>query len=225
MKSLVPIKSDLGVVATKDGKAVVSTRDIAEIFKKEHKSVLRAIENCQCSDEFRRHNFAPSSYKNEQGKKQPEYLLTKDGFAFIVMGFTGKKAAQFKEAYIDRFNKMEQFIKHRLLAKMEFPGLTDAIKMMHEEPKPYHYSNEVDMINRLVLGMSAKQFRLANNLPKDTPIRDHITPRQLELIQKLQKLDEGFVVAIPDYQERKEILKRYVDTIEQKALISQGGVI
>ncbi len=72
--------------------------------------------------------------------------LQKDGFTMLAMGFTGEKAVQFKELYINKFNEMERLLTSQYLAKMEFKDLTDNIKLAHEEPKSYHYSNEVNMI-------------------------------------------------------------------------------
>ena len=57
---------------------------------------------------------------------------------------------KFKELYIRRFNEMEQFIKTLVTARREFPLLTENINLLHENPKPYHFSNECDMINRIV---------------------------------------------------------------------------
>ena len=90
-----------------NGHTQTNSLKVAEHFGKLHKDVLRAINNLECSAEFRRRNFAPSSYINEQGKSQPMVDMLRDGFIFLVMGFNGKEAAQRKEAYIDRFNLME----------------------------------------------------------------------------------------------------------------------
>lgn len=79
---------------------------IAEVFKKQHKDILRKLEAVHCSEDFRRRNFTPSSYVNSQNKKQPMYEIAKDGFMFIVLGFTGKKAENIREAYIKTFNQM-----------------------------------------------------------------------------------------------------------------------
>src|SRR5690606_10053082 len=98
------------------------------------------------SAEFNERNFALVTYKDAKGERRPEYLMTKDGFAILAMGFTGKKAMRFKEAYIRRFNEMETFIRSLQAAKMEFPAFTDAIMVAHEEPKHYHFSNEINMI-------------------------------------------------------------------------------
>lgn len=203
---------DYGVTVL-DGVPVVSSRRVAELFNREHKNVLASIETCGCSIEFNRLNFKPTYYKDSQGRKQPEILMTKDGFAFIVMGFTGKKAAQFKEAYIKCFNEMERFIRSRNLARLEFPELTDAIKSVHTQPKFYHYSNEADMINRAVLGMTAKKFREKRGLDKDESIREHIDPWQAEAIQKLQRFDVGLVITIPDFEQRKKILQTYFNSL------------
>lgn len=84
---------------------------IAETFNKDHKDVLKAIQSISCSEDFSRRNFSLSDYE-VRGKKYPIYVITKDGFSMLVMGFTGKKATKFKEDYINAFNTMEAMIKH-----------------------------------------------------------------------------------------------------------------
>jgi len=212
------LPGDIYGVTEKSGTPVVSSRYVAQVFNKRHDNVLQSIINCECSTPFRLLNFKESSYKNEQNKKQPEILMTKDGFAFIVMGFTGKKAAQFKEAYINRFNEMESFIRNLYEAKADFPEFTQAIMASHEEPKHYHFSNELDMINRIVLGMSTKQFKEMNNLGKVSSIRPYLTPAQIESIKVLQRIDIGLIVAVPDYQERKKILTEQLQRRSVKAI-------
>lgn len=85
---------------------------VAEKFGKEHNKVIRDIQNLSCSDEFRAANFGVSSYISLQNKEFPMYVMTKDGFSFLVMGYTGVKAGMFKEEYIKAFNKMEETIKN-----------------------------------------------------------------------------------------------------------------
>jgi Rha family phage regulatory protein len=94
-------------VAVLHGQARTTSLKVAEHFGKQHKNVVRAIRNLDCSDEFRRLNFEPSYYINEQGKKQPLFEMSKDGFIFLAMGLTGQDAARLKEAYISEFNRME----------------------------------------------------------------------------------------------------------------------
>ena len=96
---------------------VVSSLDVAETFEKRHDDVLKSIRNLGCSYKFRLRNFAESTYINEQGRKQPCYYMTKNGFSFLVMGYTGKKADAFKEAYINQFEVMENILKGKLIER------------------------------------------------------------------------------------------------------------
>lgn len=220
MKELIP-KDDLGVFVDNHDTPRVDSLFIAELFEKNHKEVLRDIRKITAptsglSEEFRQCNFAPSSYRNQQNKKQPCYFLTRDGFTMLVMGYTGQKAMQFKELYIKRFNEMEKVIKSLVAARQEFPLLTDNIKLLHESPKPYHFSNECDMLNRIVIGMTAKQFRIANGIDKGKSIRPYLSKKQIEMLEILQKVDVGLLVAFPEYEQRKRHLEWYKQKLEEK---------
>ncbi|EKE5748779.1 Rha family transcriptional regulator [Salmonella enterica] len=95
-----------------NGQAVTSSLAVADYFIKLHADVIRKIESLECSTLFRQRNFAFTSISINQPnggtRKLPCYQITRDGFAFLAMGFTGKRAAQFKEAYINAFNQMEK---------------------------------------------------------------------------------------------------------------------
>ena len=216
MKELIP-KDDLGVFVDNHDTARVDSLFVAELFEKNHKEVLRDIRKITdplsgLSEEFRQRNFAPSSYRNQQNKKQPCYYLTRDGFTMLVMGYTGQKAMQFKELYIKRFNEMESMIKSLVMARQEFPLLTDNIKLLHESPKPYHFSNECDMLNRIVIGMTAKQF----SIDKGKSIRPYLSEKQIQMLEILQKVDVGLLVAFPEYEQRKRHLEWYKQKLEEK---------
>ena len=193
-----------------NGQAFCSSRQLAEEFGRLHKHVLDTITNLTqptsgLSKEFRKKNFSESFYRDDSGKRNREFLLTKDGFAIVVMEFKTSRARVFKEAYIKRFNDMENFIKNLFEAKTDFPEFTQAIMDAHDEPKNYHYSGESDMINRIVIGMTAKQFKESCGL-KVSSIRPYLTPQQAELIKTLQRIDIGLILAVPDFQQRKQIL-------------------
>ena len=220
MKEIIP-KDAYGVFADNHDVALVDSRYVAKFFEKRHDDVLKSIRNLDCSEEFRLRNFAESSYKNEQGKKQPCYCMTRDGFVFLAMGYRGKKAAKFKELYIRRFNEMERFIRTLVLTRKEFPLLTENIKLLHDNPKPYHFSNECDMINRIVTGMSAKQFRQANGIEKGKSIRPYLNDVQIQLMETLQKVDIGLLVSVPDFEQRKRYLEWYKKKLEEKAVGEQ----
>ena len=106
---------DVVITRNNDGELVVTSRQVAEDFGKNHKEVIRAIENHintlggaqNCAS-----LFIESKYQHFQNKQwYKEYLLTKDGFAFAVMSFTGEEAAKWKLKYIEAFNKMEQALR------------------------------------------------------------------------------------------------------------------
>lgn len=136
------------------------------------------------------------------------------------MGFTGEKAAKFKVAYINRFNEMEEHLQSLKIARMEFPQLTDAIQQSKDDPKPYHYSNEINMINKIVLGMTTKKFRELHGIKKNESIRPYLTAEQIKAIEQLQKFDIGLIHTEPDYHKRKEILTTYYKRISSIRLIS-----
>ncbi|HBA7187785.1 TPA: transcriptional regulator [Escherichia coli] len=94
-------------VTIENGRAITTSVAIADFFRKMHKDVLRKIETLECSEDFNERNFTPVTYTDAKGEKRPMYQITKNGFVFLVMGFTGKKAAAFKEAYIAEFDRME----------------------------------------------------------------------------------------------------------------------
>lgn len=91
-----------------NGRVVTTSLAVANYFTKRHERVLDRIRNLECSAEFTEHNFVLSDYTDCTGRKLPCYQITRDGFAFLAMGFTGKRAARFKEAYINAFNQMER---------------------------------------------------------------------------------------------------------------------
>lgn len=98
-----------------EGQPVVSSREVANNFEKEHRNVLRDVENIVkegCSN-LSRPLFIESKYQHPQNKQYyKEYLLTRDGFSLLVMGFTGAKALEWKLKYIEAFNKMEEKLKN-----------------------------------------------------------------------------------------------------------------
>ncbi|MBD9534634.1 Rha family transcriptional regulator [Stenotrophomonas sp. STM01] len=111
--------SDLVMLA--GGQAITDSQIVALQFGKRHRNVLQAIRNLGCSERFRALNFQQCLKINElaNGKPEPVVQMTKDGFLFLVMGFTGERAAAMKESFIDAFNRMAEFIQTQALAKFE----------------------------------------------------------------------------------------------------------
>ena len=95
-----------------NGEILANSREIAERFGKEHKTVIRNIENLVAQNCATKNLYTLSSYIN-RGKSYKEYLMNRDGFSLLVMGFTGKEALEWKLKYIEAFNKMEDVIKQQ----------------------------------------------------------------------------------------------------------------
>jgi Rha family phage regulatory protein len=203
----------------REGKAFCSSFQVADEFEKRHDHVMRDIENLDCPKEFWLPNFGETKVKSDNNRLNKCYIMTKDGFMFLVMGYTGKKAMSIKVAYIERFNQMETFIKSLVAAKLEHPAFTEAVMLAHPEPKHYHFSNETDMINRIVLGMPSKQFKRANGLKDDTPsIRPYLNANEIHAIETLQRADIGMLAILPEFEKRKAALTEFYEKIKAKRL-------
>lgn len=128
----------------KDSQVVTTSLRVAEIFSRRHSDVLQSIKNLDCSDGFRERNFSftlkPKELHGSVARQDPYYLITRDGFTFLVMGFTGKTAAKYKEAYIRAFNEMEAKLRRqqeeertmRRMRNSSTPTMADLPRMVKE---------------------------------------------------------------------------------------------
>ena len=190
--------------------AMTTSLIVAKYFDKEHKNVIRAIKDLDCSDDFRRLNFQPSYYQNEQNKRQPMYRMTRDGFMFLVMGFTGKKAAKFKERFISLFNKMHSWINQRVKLSSNQHLLNDAIQfveLQRGEKDEHSHARENTLIYMIALGSSKKKWLRVNGYAPDDDIRAHLSESQLELLDLLTSENAVMFKLGLSYRERESRLK------------------
>lgn len=191
---------------------VVSSLDIAETFDKEHRRVLQDIRELQCSDEFRQHNFVQSEYLNSQNRKQPMFLVTRDGFTILAMGYTGEKAMKFKEAYINQFNAMEELLKGKLVEREKGiavrQSLTKAIQQSNENERMHGhaYSTYTDIVYKSVFGKSARQLREEYGVSKKDNLRDLFSTEELEKVQSVEMIVSGLVNCGWGYNEIKDFI-------------------
>lgn len=191
---------------------VVTSLDVAETFEKEHRRVLQDIRDLKCSEEFRLHNFVQSSYVNEQGHNQSMFIMTKDGFTLLAMGYTGEKAMKFKEAYINQFNQMEELLKGKLIEREKGiavrQSLTKAIQQSSENERMHGhaYSTYTDIVYRTVFGKTAKQLREEYEIDKKANLRDYFTAEELEKVQSIEMIISGLVNCGWGYNEIKEFI-------------------
>lgn len=104
-----------GLVYLKNDEAVCDSLQVAEKFGKRHDRVLRAIEQIKNDSSPQKwgQSFKEKSYKDSSGKFNKMYEMNRDGFSILAMGFTGKKALEWKWKYIEAFNEMESIVRER----------------------------------------------------------------------------------------------------------------
>ncbi|MGO4155298.1 Rha family transcriptional regulator [Cupriavidus sp. YAF13] len=121
---MLPTKPRISVA---NGAITTTSLAVAEHFGRRHDDVLKAIRNAiaEVPEHFGARNFAGTSYRDVQGKERPLFRLSRDGFVYIAMGFTGKDAALWKVRYIEAFNQMEQALRRLPMAPSPVPLLPE----------------------------------------------------------------------------------------------------
>ncbi|MDX7784867.1 Rha family transcriptional regulator [Aeromonas caviae] len=133
------------IISLQQGQPVTTSLKVAEVFGKQHKDVLRKIATLDCSKDFNERNFALVTYLDGKGEARPAYEMTKDGFIFVVMGFTGAKAAATKEAYISAFNWMaDQLIATRPAHGLTHDELCDLAWCWRAADKMWHFAQSIE---------------------------------------------------------------------------------
>ena len=213
----------LGLRVERD-RVVVSSRDIANAFGKEHRRVLQDIRELKCSDDYRLHNFVLTSQSVAMPKggtrEDKFYLVTRDGFVLLVMGYTGETAMRFKEAYIREFNRMEKTLgeksaiavprtlKDALLLAARLEGEREALDAQNREmaPKAEFYDAVAKCSTAIDLGRVAKILNFIgigrNNLlaflrstrilmPDNVPYQEYIDRGYFRLIERRYETPDG----------------------------------
>jgi Rha family phage regulatory protein len=139
-----------GLVFIENGQAVTDSLTVAEVFGKEHARVMRDVREMKCSEGFRVGNFAESTYVNSQNKEMPKFVIKRDGLVFLIFGYTGTLAAEYKEKYIAAFNHMEEQLKQpRILSEKE--KLIASMKLSLETAEEVNaIKNDVQLIKHQV---------------------------------------------------------------------------
>lgn len=206
------------LVFEKKGQAFTDSMIIAKQSENQHESVVRLISNNQGDlEEYGRIDFTDLK-SGKRGRPTRIYLLNERQSTLLLTYLDNTEPVKrFKKDLVRAFFKMQDFIQSLQTAKLEFPEFTNAIMNAHVEPKHYHFSNEINMINKIVLGLNAKQFKEKNNIDKsENSIRPYLTQEQIKAIETLQRFDIGLVTMEEDYNKRKEILTNYFMKLNQR---------
>ena len=174
---------------------VVSSRDVAEHFGKQHKDVLKAIENIKAQNCALTSMFYETTYESGTGKHYKMYLMNRDGFSLLVMGFTGAKALEWKLKYIEAFNAMEKELNNiradvirketarnsGINARKELtPNIIKArCDGMSQKMVGITIGKWTNYIYQAIFDMKAKEMRDTLNTKS---IRDYLTADELEMV-------------------------------------------
>ena len=213
------------LVQLRNDEAVCNSLDVAKKFNKEHSKVIRSIEQIRenSSSQNWLQCFNETSYKDESGKNNKMYLMNRDGFAFLVMGFTGKKAMEWKWKYIEAFNKMESIIREkstqmwisaREAGKLTRKSETDVIKELIEYAKSQGSSHS-DKLYIVYSNLANKMAGVKN--------RDEATVQQLGRLDMAEQIilcmiREGMAVGL-GYKEIYQNCKERLELVKELAYL------
>lgn len=177
--------------------AVTSSLLIAEKFGKEHKNVMQSIRNLiggTAENSAIAEMFSESRYLNEQNKEQPMFLMNRDGFTLLAMGFTGKKAMQFKLEYIKAFNSMEEQIKASQKPKSQLEILQMSInQLVEQEHRLSSVERDVAETKKEIAEM--KQERIENGkLLLEAEVSENKVP-EISMRNKIRRLVNQYAAA------------------------------
>lgn len=215
---------------------VVNTDVIASEFGRDHFRVMNSIESLIASRHLGASDFRASSYVTKQKKELPCYELTERGFLIAMPFIGGEKAKDGQVRLVDSFiqfrekaAKEAQVQIERNVARVEYKPMTDAVKQSKvdegKNPAPYHFSNEADLINRIVLGTSSAKFRKDKDIGKTDPIRDYLSHQQIRAITELQRANTVFITMGWDFEQRKSTLTGLFDKNHKKALLEETHLL
>ena len=201
----------------------MSSLEIAKLTNKRHDNVMSDIRAMLESLEIQSTEFS-GDYKDSKGRTYSCFNLPKRETLILVSGYN----VVLRAAIIDRWEYLEQkeldnkiHRAARSESKLEYKPMTDAIAEAHEEIKPYHFSNESDLINRITLGMTASKFRKHHDIAKGELIRDYLSTAQLNCIIALQRANTVYIEDGIDFQIRKQKLTDLFNRKHKQKLIDE----
>ena len=193
----------------KEEVTVVTSLDVAETFEKRHDHVLRDVEKLKKDIPNFGEMFFETTMPDSYGRSQKAFLMNRDGFTLLVMGYTGEKAMKFKIAYIKQFNAMEQALigkmKEREKGIAVRQALTKAIQQSNENERMHGhaYSTYTDIVYKVVFGKTAKQLREEYGITKNDNLRDYFNSDEISKVQSVEMIVGGLMNCGWGYDEIK----------------------
>lgn len=207
----------------------MSSREIAELTGKRHDNVIRDIREMLDALEKDASDLRDQfTEKKDRRGYTSSFHLDRELTETLITGYS----VQLRHKVIKRLHELEGKVREleaakdsRQRARLEAPALADAVKYTRlaagKDIKPYHFSNEFDLINRVVLGGSSKQYRAAHGLAANDPIRDTLTPCQIKAVEHMQRLNASLIDVGMAFDQRKAKLHQVFLLRHQRALIAE----
>lgn len=198
------------LINIKNNEAVTTSLKVAEAFGKRHDRLIDEIER-KYSEILNPPNggarfFYKGTYTN-RGKKYPMYYMNRDGFSLLVMGFTGKKALEWKLKYIEAFNQMESYINFR---KADIQIQKNSMQFLHdnlEMPTTKDYMKANTIANKCVSNLHGypKMIKKADMTPEMLADREPVLKEVVELMSVKDKYQLDVSVSESIYKRHKEV--------------------
>lgn len=196
--------------------AICTSLDVAETFGKEHYHVIEDIRKIQTNISTPEFSglFCEDSYIASNGKRNPMYVMNRDGFTLLVMGYNGEKAMRFKLEYIKQFNAMEKALKGKILEREKGiavrQALTKALQQSSENERMHGhaYSTYTNCIYKALFDKNAKQLREEYGIDKKADLRGCFDKEQLQSIKSMEMLVSGLVDCGWDYSKIKSFIEQ-----------------
>lgn len=200
MNELINIKND---------EAVTTSLLVAELFGKQHSKVIRSIEKFnEAKNGLVENMFHKHFYKDAKGERRPMYYINRDGFSLLVMGFTGKKALEWKLKYIEAFNQMEAYINFR---KADIQIQKNSMQFLHDNlqmPNPKDYMKANTISNKCVSNLYGypKMIKKAEMTPEMLEAREPILKDTVELMAVKDKYDLDIPISEHIYKKYERVI-------------------
>lgn len=242
MSNLQTFEDNEQLVRIENEQIVTDSRQVAEHFGKQHKHVLEAIENIKAENSAVTKLFYETTYQAGTGKNYKMYLMNRDGFSLLVMGFTGKKALGWKLKYIEAFNAMEEELtnKKTMVIPKDYPSALRALANEYERsqkllaenkymfPKAEFYDTVASTESLLSMGEVAKVLDMGigrNKLYKflrdkdvlmedNIPYQRYVDAGYFKLTEKHYMSGEDSIVSTSTYVKQKGV--DYIRKLLQK---------
>lgn len=190
MSQALLLSEPVPTVSVHDGRPAVTSLEVAKFFNKRHDNIVRDIRSIMgnCPENFTALNFEVSNYLDETGRSLPMYIIYRDGFMLLVMGYTGKKALAIKLAYIEAFNAMEEELarkncpalpKNRSTRRESLPTIPGSIPRQSLDERPFiEFADEIERAHAQMQDIQkrllSKAYRLTLTLCHDIEARTKV---------------------------------------------------